>query len=131
MSPKNGNGIPSTEQEASDMPEHASQRITLERIMAAGAAYAGRTVTVEGSFRGWKSPCPTSVSITRSDWILDDGTGCIYVSGCLPSSLSASAPRGERVMVSGKVMLIGDGKMNLQATAVRVLDGDLDHSMQK
>lgn len=96
----------------------ASQRPTIARILADSATYAGRTVRIEGRFRGWQAPCTTSTALTRSDWVLDDGTGCIYVSGQLPSGLSPTAPQGERVIATGKIILLRVGKVNLQATTV-------------
>jgi hypothetical protein len=51
------------------------------RILADPKGYAGREVTVVGYYRGWDllrevgSPPP----ITRSDWVIKDTSGAIYV----------------------------------------------------
>jgi len=67
------------------------------------AAYAGRTVLVSGSFKGWKGACLSTPPVSRSDWMLEDGTGCIYVHAPLPAGSDALKPQGEAVSLRAVV----------------------------
>ncbi len=66
--------------------------------------YLGRKVTITGSFKGWKGPCDGVPPVSRSDWMIDDGTGCAYVAGPLPwPGLDSAAPADEPVVITGVV----------------------------
>jgi hypothetical protein len=96
------------------------QKIDLVEILSKADAYNTKTVKVGGLFKGWQGKCASSFSITRSDWILGDGSDCIYVSGLLPSGLSTVRPGNERVEVTGKVTVAADGKVHLKALEIKV-----------
>ena len=53
--------------------------------------------------------------LTRSDWMLEDETGCIYITGRIPNSLSPVQPKGERVLVKGRVITTKKGKPVIKA----------------
>lgn len=78
--------------------------LSIKDILDGRTAFEGKEVTITGRFMGWKGRCNTSMPMTRSDWIIEDDSGCIYVSGPLPQGLSALAPKGEPVVVAGVVM---------------------------
>jgi internalin A len=76
---------------------------TISVIKANPALYAGATVALTGEYRGWKAGYGTP-PLTRSDWVLQDASGSIYVSG---SSLGLRYPSdvGKTITVQGTVML--------------------------
>jgi hypothetical protein len=72
-------------------------------------------VTIRGEYRGWKDDVPHP-RITRSDWVVRDHTGAIYVTGRgYPSSGSIV---GKRVIVRGVVELSKDGIPFIRAERV-------------
>ncbi len=92
--------------------------ITIKQILDDPVSCENHDVTVQGTYKGWSGKCANSAMLTRSDWILDDETGCIYVTGLMPTGFSADKPHGERVMVQGKVILGGKGKPVINADRV-------------
>lgn len=90
-------------------------RVRIEHILRDPAAYSGEEVAVEGTFLGWRGKCPDSASRTRSDWILSDETGCIYVTGLVPAGLDPANPSNERVLVRGFVETGTNGKPLIRA----------------
>jgi len=97
------------------------EKIALKSIVEQPKAFAGKEITVEGVFLGWSGACPRSGALTRSDWMLEDGSGCIYVTGRLPAGVSAVKPQKERLRVTGTVKTAKDGKPFLQAAGVKML----------
>jgi len=90
---------------------------TVKEILTGSVKVSSPEVQVQGVFKGWKGTCPTSTLLTRSDWVLEDETGCIHVSGLLPPGLSPARPNNERVMVTGRVVR-SKGSLVLKATVV-------------
>ena len=84
-------------------------------------AYEGKMVTVDGEYLGWKGGFG-SPPVTRSDWIISDVTGGLYVTG-KPSGLDPTADIGRQIRVSGIVRITGDGEPYLDAQEVEVNDG--------
>lgn len=68
---------------------------TISAILSHPASYVGQQVEIVGYFRGWdllkelNSPPP----VTRSDWVVVDLSGAIYVTGILPSNLDPASPK--------------------------------------
>jgi hypothetical protein len=91
------------------------KNITIKQILDEPAGCENHDVTVQGIYKGWSGKCASSTMLTRSDWILEDETGCIYVTGLLPTGFSADKPQGERVVVQGKVVLGTTGKPVIKA----------------
>jgi hypothetical protein len=89
--------------------------VTIKEIVENPYPFAGKPIVLEGSFRGWKGGCTSSSLLTRSDWVLEDSTGCIYVTGHIPGGLSPAQPKGERVQVKGRVIVDKNGKAIVQA----------------
>lgn len=92
-----------------------SDVIPLKQVLDAPAGFDGKEVSVQGVFRGWKGTCPSSAMLTRSDWLLEDETGCIYITGRMPDDVSPANPRGERILVKGRILLGTMGKPILKA----------------
>ena len=61
-------------------------KVKIRDILLNPHAFLGKKVIIKGEFRGWKIPKNilgpkfSGPPITRSDWIVSDGTGWIYVS---------------------------------------------------
>jgi len=75
-------------------------------------SYQGETVTIKGEYRDWNLPSEFKdlplARKTKDDWILMDGTGCIYVSGGELEGKSLTPPREDIkyiIIVKGIVRL--------------------------
>jgi hypothetical protein len=57
----------------------------------------GEQVDIVGYFHGWDllNEVGSSPPITRSDWVIADNSGAIYVTGLLPADLDPSSPDQE------------------------------------
>lgn len=96
-----------------------AEKISLETVFKNPQAFAEKEIVLEGFFRGWSGRCADSTPITRSDWILEDQTGCIYVTGRIPAGVSTIRPQGERLILSGRVKIGRDGKPVLEVITVK------------
>lgn len=104
-----------------DSSTHSADRYpAIADIFADPEGAATKKVSLRGLFQGWNDRCPESARITRSDWILRDQSGCIYVTGNLPAKLSPFKDKNEPVFVYATVAL-QDGKPYLEAHKVKVL----------
>jgi hypothetical protein len=63
-------------------------------IIAEPLAFEGKDITIVGCYRGWDllQEANTGPPVTRSDWVIKDLTGAIYVS----ASSEAKVPEGLR-----------------------------------
>lgn len=89
-------------QQPSASPDEAG---VIGRILGAPARFESGTVTIAGEFQGWRGPCRSGPPVSRSDWMITDATGCLYVHGPLPPGLDPSKPGGENVTVTGVVRI--------------------------
>jgi hypothetical protein len=94
----------------------AQQKATVKDILQDPAKFSSSDVVLEGNFKGWTGACPSSSMLTRSDWILEDETGCIYVTGRIPMGLAPQQPNNERIVVNGRVMVNAAGKPCITVT---------------
>jgi hypothetical protein len=100
----------------------AEGKITIQKILNNPAEFVNREIVLEGAFQGWKGKCEDSSPLTRSDWILKDETGCLYVSGKIPGGVSTTAPREEILVLSGTLKIKEGGKPYFEAKEVRLKD---------
>lgn len=113
MGPKIGGGdAPPTSKRVN------GKQIAIGMILKAPEDFENKEVVLEGAFRGWNGKCEESSPLTRSDWILEDATGCIYVSGEIPSWVSTTAPKGESLVVLGEIKTKGSRKPYLRTKEV-------------
>ena len=91
-------------------PAPAQNKSTIGDILSDPKKFTSSDVLVEGIFKGWTGTCPLSSMLTRSDWIIEDETGCIYVTGSVPTGLSPMQPHNERIKVAGRVMVNEKGR---------------------
>lgn len=103
--------LPQTPATVSDGPT------TITRIVQQPAQYLGRKVTLNATFAGWQGSCRGPVPATRSDWMIEDGAACLYVTGPMPNGFSAAAPKhgiGEKIAVAGTIEQTQDGRAYLR-----------------
>jgi len=91
-------------------PAPGQQKATIKDILNHPAKFGSSDVVLTGIFKGWTGSCPSSAMLTRSDWILEDDTGCIYVTGRIPAGLAPQQPNNEHIVVTGRVMVNAAGK---------------------
>lgn len=84
--------------------------ISIQQVLNAPAGFSGKEVLVQGKFKGWNGTCSSSSVLTRSDWVIEDETGCIYVTGAVPAGLSPMQPHNELIKVVGRVMVNDAGR---------------------
>ncbi|MDD5037784.1 MAG: hypothetical protein PHN78_00460 [Dehalococcoidales bacterium] len=95
-------------------------------VIAAPLSYEGKSITVVGYYRGWDLLHEINISppITRSDWVVKDPTGAIYVSansevelpeGLLPSSLEVV---DTIIEIKGVVRVTKGGQPYIDATSI-------------
>lgn len=70
-------------------------------IKANPEAYQGERVTISGQYQGWSGGYG-SPPVTRSDWVITDDTGWIYVTG-KSAGLDPVNDIGKQVIVVGQV----------------------------
>lgn len=90
---------------------------TIARIVLVPKEYAEKNVTINGIFAGWQGSCRGAVPATRSDWMIEDGGACLYVTGPVPTGFSSAPPGhgiGWKVSISGKIELTRDGRPYLR-----------------
>ena len=97
-------------------------QVTVSAVVSNPQDYVGKTVTLSGTYCGWRKPlgvtgCEFGPPVTRSDWILSDGESCIYVTG--PSGLSQVKDRGKSITVQAEVMRSPKGLVYLRAAQTR------------
>ncbi len=68
--------------------------------------YRGKPLILEGKYLGWlakglEGPVREGPPVHRGDWILQDDTGAIYITGERPKSLDPLDDAGKRVRVTG------------------------------
>ena len=81
------------------------------------SAFEGKVVTLVGEYCGWQSEGGQAPPVTRSDWVLNDGTGEIYVTGKSPD-LDPVADVGKMLTVIG-TMRLSDGVPYLEALDIK------------
>jgi hypothetical protein len=99
------------------MPPPAEANIG--EIRAASTLYEGQTVTIEGVYQGWKSGYG-SPPVTRSDWLVEDATGWLYVTGKPADGLDHLDDIGRPIKVIGQVELTEEGEPYLVAEEVEI-----------
>jgi len=90
-------------------------------IRAAPTAYEGEVVTIEGKYQGWQGgfgPPP----VTRSDWLVQDASGWLYVTG-KPAGLDPLSDIGRPVKVTGLVRITKNGEPYLDAQEIETEAG--------
>ena len=113
----------------SDAEPRPSNPATAESICENRSELRDRSVSVEGTFLGWRgTSCPpaacASGATTRGDWRIRVGTECFYVMGGRPATLDPldSASTGRRLRLTAIVRMTGEEQVYLQHVASTALD---------
>jgi hypothetical protein len=104
-------------QQATPPPPPATA--TIGDIRATPTAYEERVVTIEGQYQGWKGGYG-SPPVTRSDWLVEDATGWLYVTGKPADDLDPLGDVGYPIKVTGQVKLTEEGEPYLVAQEIEV-----------
>ncbi|MDA8162727.1 MAG: hypothetical protein M0022_07480 [Desulfobacteraceae bacterium] len=92
-----------------------ARKVTISDILG-DPTLNGETVTVQGRYMGWSSCGSNTTMLTRSDWVLRDETGCIFVTGGTPPGIrpySKPEIQAQPVTITARVEWIG-GKVILR-----------------
>jgi hypothetical protein len=105
-------------------PASAQLSDLIEQIRQSPQDYLGETVEITGYFRGWDllaevgGPPP----VTRSDWVIADEGGALYVTGRLPANLNpASRDDTGTVIRLTATVAMSQEQVYLEAQSVDVL----------
>jgi len=85
---------------------------------------AGEQVEIVGYFRGWDMLHEMSASppVTRSDWVIADNSGAIYVTGIMPENLDPSSPeQAWRVIRLAATIRAQQNQVYLEAQSVELV----------
>lgn len=115
-----------------DWPRRLPLSHLLGRVLESPREFQRREVTVVGYYRGWDllGEANALPPVTRSDWVIADATGAIYVSAAsaIPADLPAGPGSGNdlwRVLrLSGVVRLTAEGQPYLEADRVQFAEAD-------
>jgi len=91
--------------------------VAIDNIVDNPKIYEGQKVTLKGEYRGWESG-NGSPPVTRSDWVLKDNSGVIYITGGKPDNFDPVKDIGKQVTVTGTVKT-KDGKAYIEASQVK------------
>lgn len=115
-----------------DWPRRLPLSHLLGRVLESPQEFQGQEVTVVGYYRGWDllGEADAPPPVTRSDWVIADATGAVYVSAA--SATPADLPFGPgsghdlwRVLrLSGVVRLTAEGQPYLEADRVQFAEAD-------
>jgi hypothetical protein len=100
-------------------PPPPSPEATIGEIRTSPDLYKGQTVTIEGVYQGWQGGYG-SPPVTRSDWLVEDDSGWLYVTGKPAGVLNPLDDIGRPVKVTGQVELTEDGEPYLVAEEVGI-----------
>jgi hypothetical protein len=85
------------------------EKIPLKTILNNPASFQHRKVMVAGVFCGWQGKGAKNPGITRSDWVVEDASGAMYVAGAPPSGLDPVKDLGRPVTLWGTLNITGKG----------------------
>jgi hypothetical protein len=100
-------------------PSGDTAEVTIAAIIDTPSEFEGEVVIVSGEYRGWQAENGYEPPVTRSDWVIKDDTGWIYVTG-KASQLDPVADIGTPTVVQGKVRVTEKGIPYLEAESVNV-----------
>lgn len=83
---------------------NAEKTFNLKQIICDPLKYQGKKVKIVGEYKGWVGEAKNPF-ITRSDWVINDGTAAIYVSGMSAGNLDPYEDIGTKVEVIGIVKI--------------------------
>ena len=91
------------------------KQIAISEITSDSTKYEGQKVAISGEYRGWETG-HGSPPVTRSDWIIKDNSGSMYVTGRV--ALDPTKNVGKNITVYGTIR-VKEGKAYMEAEAVK------------
>jgi hypothetical protein len=87
--------------EYAPLPSGISMTNIVGKILKNPAQYMGKQVEVIGYYRGWDllGEAQTGPPITRSDWVIKDNSGAIYIVGISPKGVSAGSTKYINIVI--------------------------------
>lgn len=98
--------------------EEKSEYTSIQEIWNNPEKYQNQMVTLHGQYQGWHGEGIKHPLITRSDWVIKDDTGAIYVTGKTVLKLRPEKDIGIEIIVKGQVLLNKDMVPYIKATEV-------------
>ena len=80
--------------------------------------YENEVITVCGQYRGWQGEGLKNPLITRSDWVVKDSTGAIYVTGRAQAASGKKVGLGTEIIVRGQILLSKDKAPYIKAKEI-------------
>ena len=96
-----------------------TNELTIADILKSPAEFDGKSVTLDGKYQAWQAENGYGPPVTRSDWIMKDDSGWIYVTGKSPG-LDPAAGIGTPVEVIGTVRVTSKGIPYIEAKSAQV-----------
>ena len=105
----------------------SSQQLTdvVASVLTTPYSFEGRQVTIVGYYRGWDllGETKTGPPVTRSDWVIKDDTGAIYISALSEARVSGLSPSSLEdvdtiLKLIGIVHVTKEGQPYLEATSI-------------
>jgi len=94
-------------------------------IANAPREFDGRIFDLVGYFRGWNllNEARGNPPVTRSDWVIADNSGAVYVTGAMPAGLNAGSRNDiwNVVKLRAAVVYVRNGTSYLEAKSVQVV----------
>ena len=87
---------------------------TISAIIKDPEAYIEKDIAIIGEYRGWQSEEGYGPPVTRSDWVIRDESGEIYVTGKLPG-LDPVEDIGKKIKVKGVVKIGKNSRPYIEA----------------
>lgn len=109
------------------MPKESIMTAIIQSILADSGKYTGSEVTIVGLYRGWNllAEAAGQSPVTRSDWVIKDSSGAIYVkaNANLISTLNPGSLEDTDTMVSvsGWVRVTADDQPYIEPSLVKSL----------
>ncbi|PLY07128.1 MAG: hypothetical protein C0624_03835 [Desulfuromonas sp.] len=90
---------------------------TIRQLTDPAQVQLNQPVTIRGAFKGWSGNCQGGPPVSRSDWMLEDDSGCIYVHVAPPRGHDPLKPNGETLIVPGILKQSSEGTIYLDNLA--------------
>ncbi len=100
------------------LEKRASSEVTIKELKQNPSLYLNKVVEITGEYKGWKGE--EGPPVTRSDWVVNDGTGSIYVTGDPARAPFPKQSIGRKIWVKGRVLMKGK-QVYLKAIEVKIL----------
>ncbi|MBI5194985.1 MAG: hypothetical protein HZA10_01540 [Nitrospirae bacterium] len=91
--------------QAKDENPNTAEYHSIAKLLKDVQQFKEQLIAVRGQYLGWHGEDIPHPGITRSDWIIKDNTGAIYVTGKTSTRLNIEKDIGVEIVVRGKLLL--------------------------